>query len=135
MNWSLYWLKYFLDYGMWCIQYLQLAYSFINVMFEQCTFFWYLKFPFSYCRLYLQGTRTIVDNLDSGVGVLPVISKYEGVVDCFHTIVSEEGASGLYKGFGALLLDFALQMLIVKVAKVTFQEIEQLFRPSDIKKM
>lgn len=88
-----------------------------------------------YFRLYLQGTRTIVDNLDSGASVLPVISKYEGVVDCFHTVVSEEGASGLYKGFGALLLDFTLQMLILKIAKITFQETEKLFRPSDTKKL
>lgn len=61
---------------------------------------------------------------------MPVISTYEGVVDCFHTIVSEEGASGLYKGFGALVLDYALQLLLLKVAKVTFQEVEKLFTSS-----
>lgn len=81
-------------------------------------------------RLYLQGTRTIIDNLDAGISVLPVISTYEGVVDCFHTIVLEEGASGLYKGFGALVLDYALQLLLLKIAKVTFQEVEKLFTSS-----
>lgn len=80
--------------------------------------------------MYLQGTRTIIDNLDSGISVLPVISTYEGVTDCFHTIVSEEGASGLYKGFGALVLDYALQLLLLKIAKVTFQEVEKLFTSS-----
>lgn len=85
-------------------------------------------------RLYLQGTRTIIDNLEVGFAVLPVISKYEGIIDCFHTIVSEEGASGLYKGFGALLLDYALQLLILKIAKITCQEAEKIFRPYTNKK-
>ncbi len=83
--------------------------------------------------MYLQGTRTIIDNLDSGASVLPVTSKYEGVTDCFHTIVSEEGAAGLYKGFGALLLEFTLQMLILKMAKITFQEVDQFIRPTNKK--
>lgn len=65
---------------------------------------------------------------------MPVISTYEGVVDCFHTIVAEEGAAGLYKGFGSLLLEYALLALLLKVVKVTFQEIEQHFKPSVSKK-
>ncbi|XP_015919671.1 mitochondrial outer membrane protein SLC25A46 [Parasteatoda tepidariorum] len=81
-------------------------------------------------RLYLQGTRTIIDDLDTGAAVLPVISKYEGVSDCFHTIINEEGAFGLYKGFGALLLEFALQAFILKVAQISFRELESLLRPS-----
>lgn len=81
-------------------------------------------------RLYLQGTRTIIDNLDSGVSVLPVITKYEGVLDCFNTIVQEEGAAGLYKGFGALILEYALQALILKSAKIIFQEVSDIFSSS-----
>ncbi|GFT41733.1 solute carrier family 25 member 46 [Nephila pilipes] len=81
-------------------------------------------------RLYLQGTRTIIDDLDSGTTVLPVISTYEGIFDCFHTIVEEEGASGLYKGFGGLLMEYALQALILKVAQLVFCEIESLFKPN-----
>ncbi|GIY46428.1 hypothetical protein CDAR_585891 [Caerostris darwini] len=81
-------------------------------------------------RLYLQGTRTIIDNLDFGTSVLPVISTYEGVVDCFHTIVTEEGASGLYKGFGGLILEYAAQALILKVAQIVFHEIESIVRPA-----
>ncbi|GIX82055.1 solute carrier family 25 member 46 [Caerostris extrusa] len=81
-------------------------------------------------RLYLQGTRTIIDNLDFGTSVLPVISTYEGVVDCFHTIVAEEGASGLYKGFGGLILEYAAQALILKVAQIVFHEIESIVGPA-----
>ncbi|GFQ96923.1 solute carrier family 25 member 46 [Trichonephila clavata] len=82
-------------------------------------------------RLYLQGTRTIIDDLDSGTSVLPVISTYEGIVDCFHTIVAEEGASGLYKGFGGLVMEYALQVLILKIAQFVFHEIESVFKPAN----
>lgn len=31
-------------------------------------------------RLHLQGTRTIVDDLDSGFSVLPILTNYEGII-------------------------------------------------------
>lgn len=49
-------------------------------------------------RLQLQGTRTIIDNLDSGFSVVPILTSYEGAVDCYRTTVAVEGVSGLYKG-------------------------------------
>ena len=42
-------------------------------------------------RLHLQGTRTIIDNLDTGKEVVPIITRYEGFMDCFHSIITEEG--------------------------------------------
>lgn len=81
-------------------------------------------FPFETVlhRLYLQGTRTIIDNLDTGSSVTAVISQYRGPVDCFHAIVAEEGAAGLYKGFGALLLQYALHCALLKVTRTAFDE-------------
>ena len=35
-------------------------------------------------RLHLQGTRSIIDNLDSGIEVTPILTRYEGVADCFR---------------------------------------------------
>ena len=52
----------------------------------------------------IQGTRTIIDNLDTGASVIPILTRYDGPVDCWLTIVREEGRCGLYKGLGALLL-------------------------------
>lgn len=49
-------------------------------------------------RIQLQGTRTIIDNLDSGYSVVPILTSYEGAVDCYRTTVAVEGISGLYKG-------------------------------------
>lgn len=74
-------------------------------------------------RLYLQGTRTIVDNLDTGCSVTAIISQYQGPVDCFRCIVAEEGAAGLYKGFGALQLQYTLQGALLKLTHMLCQEL------------
>lgn len=49
-------------------------------------------------RIQLQGTRTIIDNLDSGYSVVPILTNYEGASDCYRSTVATEGISGLYKG-------------------------------------
>ncbi|XP_076343286.1 mitochondrial outer membrane protein SLC25A46-like isoform X2 [Tachypleus tridentatus] len=74
-------------------------------------------------RLFLQGTRTIIDNLDCGTSVMPVITRYEGPFDCIETILEEEGAAGLYKGFGALLLQYILHAAILKGTRVILDEV------------
>lgn len=79
-------------------------------------------------RLYLQGTRTIIDNLDTGCSVAPVISQYLGPVDCFRSIVSEEGAAGLYKGFGALVLQYSLHCALLKLMRVAWDEFFPAYR-------
>ncbi|XP_037069270.1 solute carrier family 25 member 46-like, partial [Pollicipes pollicipes] len=59
-------------------------------------------------RLQLQGTRSIIDNLDTGCAVLPVSTRYEGALDCFRTVVRDEGVTGLYRGAGALVAQAAV---------------------------
>lgn len=49
-------------------------------------------------RIQLQGTRTIIDNLDSGYSVVPILTSYEGASDCCKSTIASEGVSGLYKG-------------------------------------
>jgi len=78
-------------------------------------------------RLHLQGTRSIIDNLDSGREVVPILTRYEGISDCFSTIVQEEGVSGLFKGFGAVMLQYALHFLIIKFSSKLITQIAQLF--------
>ncbi|XP_067137291.1 mitochondrial outer membrane protein SLC25A46-like isoform X2 [Centruroides vittatus] len=78
-------------------------------------------------RLYLQGTRTIIDNLDTGTSVTPVISTYQGVFDCFHTIVQEEGAAGLYKGFGALILQYSIYGMLLKITRMLILQVNCAF--------
>ncbi|PIK39103.1 putative solute carrier family 25 member 46 isoform X2 [Apostichopus japonicus] len=71
-------------------------------------------------RLHIQGTRTIIDNTDLGHGVIPVSTKYEGMMQCFRAIQEGEGVEGLFKGFGALILQYALHAAILKVTHVIF---------------
>lgn len=66
-------------------------------------------------RLSLQGTRTIIDATDGvAVGnggsqlVLPVNTQYDGISDCLHSIRRKEGVAGFYRGFGALVAQYAL---------------------------
>lgn len=52
-------------------------------------------------RIQLQGTRTIIDNLDTGYSVVPILTSYEGAADCCRSTIAAEGISGLYKGSDA----------------------------------
>ncbi|KAK3773005.1 hypothetical protein RRG08_036338 [Elysia crispata] len=76
-------------------------------------------------RLYVQGTRTIIDNTDSGLGVVPINTRYDGFVDCFTSILKEEGLQGLYRGMGALVLQYAVHALILRLAKLLFEKLSQ----------
>ena len=81
-------------------------------------------------RLYSQGTRTIIDNLDTGVDVIPISTNYEGFFDCFRSIIMEEGISGLYRGFGALFLQYALQAVLLKFSKYVFEKVSKELNPA-----
>lgn len=80
-------------------------------------------------RLHLQGTRTIIDNLDTGRSVTPLLTGYSSARDCYSTIISTEGPLGLYKGFGALILEFTVNVIIVRVIKWVFTELRTVLRP------
>jgi solute carrier family 25 protein 46 len=47
-------------------------------------------------RLYIQATRTLFDNLDTGTSAISITAKYTGFFDCFKNIVNREGVSALY---------------------------------------
>ncbi|XP_050535599.1 mitochondrial outer membrane protein SLC25A46-like [Daktulosphaira vitifoliae] len=74
-------------------------------------------------RLYLQGTRTIIDNLDTGYSVIPILTGYDGPIDCFVTTVTQEGRLGLIKGFGALILQTIVVGVLYKVIKISLVKI------------
>lgn len=85
-------------------------------------------------RLCLQGTRTIIDNTDTGLGVMPIITRYEGMYDCFCSILREEGILGFYKGFGALILQYGLHMAVIKLANFVFEQLAHKFpKPASTK--
>lgn len=80
-------------------------------------------------RLHMQGTRTIIDSLDVGYEVKPILTRYEGFFDCLHTTVQEEGFFGLFKGFGALCLQYAVYGAVLKFAEVIIREVTLVLVP------
>ena len=74
-------------------------------------------------RLHIQGCRTIVDNLDAGREVVPIITRYEGFFDCLSTITQEEGSRGLFKGFGALVMQYTVTFALIKLSSLVVTEI------------
>lgn len=78
----------------------------------------------------MQGTRTIIDNLDSGYEVIPILTSYEGALDCYATTLQQEGRAGLYKGFGALVLQFVAHVAVIKLTKFVLTEITHMLRPA-----
>lgn len=86
-------------------------------------------------RLHLQGTRTIIDNLDTGRSVRPLLTGYSGAVDCYRTIISTEGPLGLYKGFGSLVLQFAVHFMVLRATKWILTELTSILRPKPVQKV
>lgn len=82
-------------------------------------------------RLYLQGTRTIIDNLDTGLSVMPILTGYVGPLDCCVTTIAQEGRLGLLKGFGALLLQTALVGVLYKVVKISLVKVVDAYATSN----
>ena len=77
-------------------------------------------------RLHLQGSRTIIDNLDTGFEVVPVITRYEGFFDCCDSIRAEEGFGGFYRGFGALILQYAVRLSAIQLCTLVAREFANL---------
>lgn len=77
-------------------------------------------------RLHLQGCRTIIDNLDTGREVIPILTRYEGFWDCFSVVLYEEGWSGLFKGFGALILQYGIHFVLLRVGATAIDEVLKL---------
>lgn len=71
----------------------------------------------------LKGTRTIIDNLDSGKTVIPILTNYRGAIDCYESCLQNEGVFGLYKGFGALILQYAAHVALIKITRYLLTEI------------
>lgn len=81
-------------------------------------------------RLMMQGTRTIIDNCDTGSDVIPVSAHYTGVVDAVRAILVEEGPAGFNKGLGALILQYGVQLALVRLAKLALEHMLSLYKPT-----
>ncbi|XP_019753590.1 mitochondrial outer membrane protein SLC25A46 isoform X2 [Dendroctonus ponderosae] len=84
-------------------------------------------------RLHLQGTRTIVDNLGDGRSVLPILTNYSGALDCYSKCILTEGTTGLYKGFGALILQYVAHIALIKISRFVLTEVGALLKKPEPK--
>ena len=118
----------------WQTSFCSLSKRFFTGSFScNCILPWFYNFLSLFYRLHIQGTRTIIDNLDTGSSVIPILTRYDGFFDCWNTITREEGRWGLYKGFGALILQYALQLSIIKGSLFTFHHMGDLFKPTGVR--
>ncbi|KAF8368201.1 slc-25A46, partial [Pristionchus pacificus] len=72
-------------------------------------------------RLYVQGTRTLIDNMDTGIMTISMKIKYDGFFHCLKSIIQTEGCWALYAGVGAVMLEYGLQSLLHQVIRACFE--------------
>lgn len=75
------------------------------------------------CRLQLQGTRTIIDSLDSGYQMKPILTRYTGFWSCVASILDTEGYWGFFKGFGAVTLQYLAYYAVTRLAQFAVREV------------
>ncbi|CAH8584587.1 unnamed protein product [Schistosoma turkestanicum] len=81
-------------------------------------------------RLCIQGTRTLVDSMDTGDVVVPIVSSYDGFFDALRSSLdSPVGILGLYKGFGALIAQYTLQALFIYGIRCLYEHLLCLWAP------
>lgn len=68
--------------------------------------------------------------MDTGTSVTPILTGYEGFLDCYSTTIAKEGVAGLYKGFGALVLQLAAHLAIIKLTTLVVSEMSNLLKPA-----
>lgn len=73
-------------------------------------------------RLCLQGTRTLIDNVDAPGAITPVISDHDGFLECYKSIVLEETSVGLFKGFGSLVLQYMVHFAFLKLSRAIIDQ-------------
>ncbi|KAL3313343.1 hypothetical protein Ciccas_008059 [Cichlidogyrus casuarinus] len=75
-------------------------------------------------RLCVQGTRTLVDNLDNGESIVPVMTAYSGMGDIWQeSLRSATGLLGLYRGFGALILQYSMHLGFLYGIRYIYEQI------------
>jgi len=74
-------------------------------------------------RLQLQGTRTIIDSLDSGYQMKPILTRYTGFWSCVGATLETEGYWGFFKGFGAVSLQYLAFFAATRLAQLAIREL------------
>ncbi|CAI2294002.1 unnamed protein product [Caenorhabditis sp. 36 PRJEB53466] len=79
-------------------------------------------------RMYIQGTRTLIDNMDTGLSAVSMTVKYSGFFDCVKQVLETEGFWALYAGVGAVLLEYSLHQGLQQLVRACFDRGSELLR-------
>ena len=64
-----------------------------------------------------------MDSVDENTGeVLAIVTRYQGAEDCYGQIIKTETKSGLFKGFGALVLQCAVQLAVLGIVNCVWHK-------------
>uniref|UniRef100_A0A0K0DS92 Solute carrier family 25 member 46 n=1 Tax=Strongyloides stercoralis TaxID=6248 RepID=A0A0K0DS92_STRER len=82
-----------------------------------------LLYPFETIlhRLYIQGTRTLIDNMDTGASAISISAKYLGIKDCIQQMWEKEHKWVFLSGIGALMLQTGLQLSLLKCTRYVLE--------------
>lgn len=59
---------------------------------------------------------------------MPILTNYQGPLDCYESCLSKEGVLGLYKGFGALILQYTAHVAVVYLTRLLLTELTMRLR-------
>ncbi|PAV68865.1 hypothetical protein WR25_16800 [Diploscapter pachys] len=79
-------------------------------------------------RMYIQGTRTLIDNMDTGLSAVSMTVKYSGFFDCFKSIIENEGFFALYAGVSAVVLEYGLMWGFHQLVRACFDRGSEMLR-------
>jgi len=83
-------------------------------------------------RMLWQGSRTLIVDTDSGLGAAAASGAsraYTGFFSCLTSTIGDEGVRGLYRGFGALIAQYCVQVALLRLIRVTYTKLLQLPSP------
>lgn len=61
--------------------------------------------------------------MDTGKSVIAILTNCQGPIDCYESCLAKEGVFGLYKGFGALILQYAAHIAVVYFTRFLLTEL------------
>ncbi|CAL2028206.1 unnamed protein product [Caenorhabditis brenneri] len=79
-------------------------------------------------RMYIQGTRTLIDNMDTGLSAVSMTVKYNGFFDCVKQVLEREGFWALYAGVGAVILEYSLHQGLQQLVRACFDRGSEILR-------
>lgn len=60
--------------------------------------------------------------------MLPILTNYAGAIDCYENCLATEGVFGLYKGFGALIMQYTVHVTLLRMSHFILSEISNVLK-------